>query len=240
MNGQEAGHGIDDASAWTAAGAGDQGFARRCQFGKNLIPFIVMIWPCFSCTGRISNSGAGISTFPDGSEIAFGVFTADAAEIYSVASDGSQLRLLMGGPVSKGSPSVSRDGQRIAFVMQSEASGQGDIFSMDKDGKSLARLTNSESLEIGPNYSPDGKRIIFARAGRLRPYSMGGKTWDDWDVWLMNEDGTDQRQLTNERYFQMSSPHFSPDGKQVVFAADPRSADKEPQPNQLFIFNLDD
>ncbi|MFH1860155.1 MAG: carboxypeptidase regulatory-like domain-containing protein [bacterium] len=51
-----------------------------------------------------------------------------------------------------------------------------------------------------PSISPDGERIVFVRKG---------------NVWVINTNGKDERQLTSSGY--AGSPSFSPDGKQIVF-----------------------
>jgi len=58
----------------------------------------------------------------------------------------------------------------------------------------------------GLSWTPDG-RIVYVT-----------KTGDDEDVWMMNEDGSDQKQLTdNDNYDEM--PVVSPDGRHVYFGS---------------------
>ncbi|MGH7517151.1 MAG: TolB family protein [Gemmatimonadales bacterium] len=73
------------------------------------------------------------------------------------------------------------------------------------------RLTDDPAMDINPFYSPDGRRIAFVsdRSGRF-------------EVWLMNADGSDQRQLTTVG----AGGHFlrwTSDGSAIVFRADDRS-----------------
>ena len=70
-----------------------------------------------------------------------------------------------------------------------------------------------------PCFSNDGKQIVFARAHRYRPYSMGGWTWDDWDIYTVKVDGTELRRITHRRYYQIVTPRFSPDGRFIFFSA---------------------
>ena len=54
----------------------------------------------------------------------------------------------------------------------------------------------------------------------------------DWEIYLMNADGTDQRNITNNPAFD-SQPSRSPDGSQIVFFSD-RDGDRE-----IYIMNSD-
>ena len=73
----------------------------------------------------------------------------------------------------------------------------------------VKRLTNVTGYDGGPFFSPDGKRIIWRRfdeAGLIA------------DIWTMNLDGTDQRQITN--FGAMSwAPYIHPSGQYVIFAS---------------------
>src|SRR5258708_2653479 len=51
---------------------------------------------------------------------------------------------------------------------------------------------------------------------------------------LVKSDGSDQRQLT-EGFAGVRSPSWSPDGKQIVFAAEPQKSGSEGRAFQIFI-----
>ena len=51
------------------------------------------------------------------------------------------------------------------------------------------RLTNTVALEADPRWSPGGKRILFTR--------IENDDGDDFELWVMNADGSCQTQLTN-------------------------------------------
>ena len=69
------------------------------------------------------------------------------------------------------------------------------------------------------SFSADGTQIVFARALLHRPYSMGGWTWDHWDIYVMRSDGTGVQRLTSGEYYMVSPPRFAPDNRTVVFHA---------------------
>ena len=47
---------------------------------------------------------------------------------------------------------------------------------------------------------------------------MGGSAWDDYDIYVMNADGSEPRRLTRMKYNNANSPHFTADGEWVIFA----------------------
>ena len=69
----------------------------------------------------------------------------------------------------------------------------------------IRRLTDDSASDQSPAWSPDGTRIAF------HSYRDG-----DWDIFLMNADGSNQRRLTNHRASD-TFPAWSPDGTQIAF-----------------------
>jgi len=60
-----------------------------------------------------------------------------------------------------------------------------ELYSSDLNGGDVKRLTNNKNYDAEVSVSPDGKQILFTR-------QIDGKL----DLWLMNSDGSDQKQLT--------------------------------------------
>jgi uncharacterized repeat protein (TIGR01451 family) len=145
---------------------------------------------------------------PDGSKIAF----RRNGEIYVMNADGSnQIQLTSNpAPVSNPdeSPTWSPDGRKIAFV--SRRDGNAEIYDMSPDGSNQRRLTNHPRSDLHPAYSPDGGRIAFTGASSLGPCSGNCS-----NIFLMNNDGSNQTPLTNNVEFD---PTWSPGGTKIAFA----------------------
>jgi Tol biopolymer transport system component len=138
-------------------------------------------------------------------------------EIYLMTSDGSGPVNLTQQPSTYLHLSLSPDGRRVVFASQFSGC---DIWMMNTDGSELQRLTGqgaNEGCNAWPRSSPDGARVAFAsnRDGR-----QIGSTSGLYDVWVMNADGSDPRNVSHslgaELGFDVHVIGWSPAG-QVVF-----------------------
>jgi len=68
---------------------------------------------------------------------------------------------------------------------------------MAANGSSVARLTHNPAIDSTPTWSPNGLQVAFTSDRTGAP-----------QIWVMNADGTDQRQLTRESY--CDRPTWSP------------------------------
>ena len=94
---------------------------------------------------------------------------------------------------------VTPDGKSIVFDTV------GDIFISSIDGGDAQALTQDFAWNIHPAVSPNGKQIAFIS-------DRDGLS----NVWVMNIDGSDLRQVTKEKNNIIHSPKWSPDGQYIV------------------------
>ena len=100
----------------------------------------------------------------------------------------------------------SSAGGLIAFT--SNRDGNVDVYVMAPDGSGQRRLTHDPAVDEEPSWSPDGKRIAFTSE---RVESAGT------EVFVMNADGSDERQLTSGHPGGDRDPAWSPDGSMICF-----------------------
>jgi TolB protein len=129
-------------------------------------------------------------------------------QIWSAPADGTHKRRVVGGDALNFQPSVSPDGQRVAFFQQ-RRNRASVIMRVDASGENLVRLGTSIFDQFDPAFSgPRGRRIAYVR-------SQGYGYRDH--IWLMASDGSSDKKLTfgarNE-----SDPAFSPDGHHIAFS----------------------
>ena len=72
-------------------------------------------------------------------------------------------------------------------------------------GGTPTRIAEGLAWEVQPRFSPDGRRIAFTS-------DRGGGD----NIWLMNADGSDKRQLTKEDFRLLNQPTWSPDGQFIA------------------------
>lgn len=94
---------------------------------------------------------------------------------------------------------VSPDGKTIVFDML------GDIYSLPIEGGEATLLREGHAFEIQPRFSPDGLKISFTS-------DAGGGD----NIWIMNADGSDAKQVTKESFRLLNNSVWTPDGQYLV------------------------
>lgn len=159
---------------------------------------------------------------PDGSRIAFrsaphpGAATIGNSDIWVVNADGEDARNLTRHPESANwSPAWSPDGRRIAYY--SEEGSRPGLYLMRADGSQRIRILDGDAEY--PSWSPDGTRLAFMSLG-FPP----GSSSSDYDVYVVDADGTGLRQLTHLPG-EDGWPAWSPDGRTIAFDHNVSSTD---------------
>jgi Tol biopolymer transport system component len=96
---------------------------------------------------------------------------------------------------------VSPDGRQVVFDLL------GDIYTMPAGGtgtSAATRLTSGLAFDMQPRFSPDGKRIAFAS-------DCDGL----WNIWTMDADGKNAKQVSREKRWFINSPAWSADGAYI-------------------------
>jgi Tol biopolymer transport system component len=104
------------------------------------------------------------------------------------------------------------------------------------DGTESRRLTRGIPA-TDPAWSPDGSRIAFTRREDVGEYT----TQSEDDIFVMDSDGSGQRQLTKDvEGMQSGQPEWSPDGQEIVFMSGESVPTTLPaRPGELFVMKPD-
>lgn len=94
---------------------------------------------------------------------------------------------------------VSPDGREIVFDLL------GDIYVMPIGGGEARAIASGVAWDMQPRYSPDGRFIAFTSD------RAGGD-----NLWVMDRNGANPRQVSNETFRLLNSPTWTPDGQFVV------------------------
>ncbi len=122
------------------------------------------------------------------------------------------------------------DGEKILFasshenrVPEKESDPSGEykwdltpfmnIYEANPDGTELTKLTHGPAYHAECSYSPDASEILYA-----------SNETGNMQLFIMNADGSDVRQITFAEGCYNGGPFFSPDGTRVIFRADREEA----------------
>lgn len=152
---------------------------------------------------------------PDGLRIAY----SDGVLIHVVdLVSGEDVRLNVGH-----SPDWSPDGNWILFALSPEPNfaTARDLWLIHPDGTGLTQLSDTPQLsEFRPRWSLHGSRIAFmAQEARATAEGGPGQADGDFDVYVMNSDGSGRLRLTDSPAMDVE-PGWSADGRSLIFASD--------------------
>ena len=94
---------------------------------------------------------------------------------------------------------VSPDGGEVVFDLV------GDLYVMPIAGGTARRLTSGPAFDVQPRFSPDGSQISFTSD------RAGGD-----NIWVMNRDGSEPRQVTKESFRLLNNAAWTPDGEYLI------------------------
>lgn len=94
---------------------------------------------------------------------------------------------------------VSPDGRTIAFDLL------GDLYVMPIDGGEAKPITSGNAWDMQPRFSPGGRSIAFTS-------DRGGGD----NIWIVDANGANPRQVTKEDFRLLNQADWSPDGDYIV------------------------
>lgn len=155
----------------------------------------------------------GLGWTADGREIVFSsIRSGGVPSLWRIAASGGQPEPLSAVGINADSPSLSRQGNRLAYAHSMADSNVWRVEVADSRRASgePAVLISSTLYDHSPEYSPDGKRIAF----------VSGRTGTS-QLWICNSDGSAPVQLTSFAGAATGCPRWSPDGQNIAFDSNP-------------------
>src|SRR5437870_5182153 len=155
------------------------------------------------------------------------------SDIYTMDTDGGDIRQLTNDPGRDYEAKASADGRSLVFGSQRAGGENGLLYVMNVDGSNVRQLTKADPGETVtdeyPDWSPDGQRVVFQHTTKK------GDDAPESDLWLVDVNDGSLTQLTNTPGIWNSTPAFAADGQSVPFESNRNGGDFE-----LYRLRLDD
>ena len=100
-------------------------------------------------------------------------------------------------------------GRSLSSTVSNRAVERQQLWLMDLDGRNKRLLLNRNASDMA--WSPDGSRIAF------ESYTDPTTSASPFDIWVVNADGSDARNLTQGRYRRHYGANLVADGKRLAF-----------------------
>jgi TolB protein len=176
---------------------------------------------------------------PDGKRIVFDSNRDKNREIYIMNSDGSNLTKLTDEPAGDFHPSWSPGGRKIVFATGRDF--DAEVYVMDADGSNPINLTKNAPVDKTYGLSPLPQSELNLNE---IPYKITFESYretegkENWEICLIDADGSDFVNLTNTPEIDELYPHASPDGRQVCFVA-VEGENRGNKSRNVYIMNID-
>jgi Tol biopolymer transport system component len=158
---------------------------------------------------QITNNAANESApfWSRDARVVFSTWADNASTIYGASARNPGATVI--GKATGRSPIIAPDGEKVIYSVGQFPSMQIEEASLD--GSNVRQLTKSPSAQFNAVYSPDQSQVAFARADSTRQLQL----------WVMNADGSGERQLTRFAADDGSPqwPSWSPDGTRLAIQA---------------------
>jgi len=117
---------------------------------------------------------------------------------------------------------------------------------MRTDGSDLTRLTDTPGYDGGPFFSYDGTKIVYRAshpegdelADYRRLLAQGLIRPSQLDIFVMDADGSNKRQLTDNGRANFG-PYFFPDGQRIIFSSNMDAESPQVPDFDLYAINVD-
>jgi TolB protein len=174
---------------------------------------------------------------PDGKDLYFTSSRLPTLSIWKVMVKGQRgvNQITVREDANDFNPNISPDGAKIVFSARlgkdrppkplkkrDKSKGDPTLWIANIDGSRMTQIGSGGN----PKWSPGGRKILF--------HALAGK---NYDIWMINPDGTDLTQLTTDSADDVDAS-WSPDGEMVIFSSDREGSAESKSNFNLWVMDL--
>ncbi len=126
----------------------------------------------------------------------------ETSDLYLKQVTGSAVTQITNDPSNEVMPTISPDGQRVAFC--SDRTGNWDIYVMDIRGGQAIQITDDPTDDIHPSFSQDGQKLVYCSRG-----SQSGQ----WEMVIIDVEKPTAKNFIGYGLF----PTWSPTSDKILF-----------------------
>jgi len=168
------------------------------------------------------------------------------SNLWIVSTDGGRARQFTYGDQSDSQPQWSPDGTKIAFISNRGKEKQSQIYIIPIHGGEARQVTNLKGSFGEYEWSPDGKQFVcrFRKKNKeeierekdeqkkklgvvsrhvtrvfFKEDEKGFLPKERWHIWTIDARTGKGKQLTDSPVYDEWSPHWSPEGRKIVFCS---------------------
>ncbi len=150
--------------------------------------------------------GRTIMFTPDGQQLLCSIYRGSQYDLCLYDIDGNSRTILSNLTYDDTSPSVSPDGQKIAYMSKPDDSLFQELWVCSIDGNDRVKISSLDDKCYEPKWSPNSQKIAYTKS----------IVRDSANIIVVNVDGTNPVCLTDSTGLYYS-PRWSPDGTQIAY-----------------------
>lgn len=149
-----------------------------------------------------------------------GYYKPGFSHIFTLSADGGAPRQLTFGSFDDNGPlSFTPDGRSLLFSAVRKDNWErepndSEVLALDLVSGSIRALTSRYGPDGNPVVSPDGRKIAWLG------FDDKHRTYENTELYIMNRDGSGQRNLTGTMDVSIDDIQWAPDGKSLIAAYD--------------------
>jgi hypothetical protein len=143
---------------------------------------------------------------PDNKSLVLSVSNGDNSTLYIYSFVDNNFTQLTDTKGYYSRPVFSPKGDKVIFLSKGLNTETSDLCSINLGDKQIKKLTDGKVYVTEAAFQPNGEKILYTGAGTITNYSpMARKAPHDIDLYLMEQDGTNSKKLTDFHAYQFTS-----------------------------------